>query len=79
MDTTSIIVGLVTALGSVAASLALLLKFYLPRHDKILHNPHLEELQAIHKSIDAHEEGARKRQKDLLESLDRIERKVTKD
>lgn len=54
MDT--VIIQVITALVTTVITLAGLLKFYLPRHDIRMHNPHLEELRAIHAGIDRNNE-----------------------
>ncbi len=83
----SVIVQVITALGTTAVALAGLLKFYLPKHDERMHNPHLEELKAIHSGIDKNTEKigevlaslsnqkdiASERHNELLSSLRRIE------
>lgn len=87
----SVIIQVITALATTVVTLAGLLKFYLPRHDQRIHNPHLEELKAIHSGIDKNSEKigevvaslsnqkdvANERHNQLISSLRRIEERVT--
>lgn len=85
----SVIVQVITALATTVVTLAGLLKFYLPKHDQKMHNPHLEELKAIHTGIDkntekigevlaslsSQKEVANERHNQLISCLGRIEEK----
>ena len=87
----SVIIQVITALATTVVTLAGLLKFYLPKHDQRIHNPHLEELKAIHSGLDRNNERigeviaslssqkdvANERHNQLISSLSKIEERVT--
>lgn len=52
MDTVSqAIIAAISALVTTVIALIGLVKVYLPKHDERLHNPHLEQLRAIHDQL----------------------------